>query len=523
MLSKSMGLIGGLVLLWCLPLIVRAEDIASDGATARAAMVRQVDLRIDEGLARTKLAAAEQADDAEFLRRAYLDLTGAVPRVADVRKFLADSRADKRARMIDDLLASPAHANHLANIWRSIMLPGGMNFEQINSIVGVQNWLRQRFVENLRYDNLVSELLVATAGNDAGPALYYTSLELAPEKLASSTARIFLGLQIECAECHDHPLDKWKQHDFWGYAAFFAQLQRPENNTPGMQARLIDINTGDVKIPNSDEIVPPKFPSGGAPSADELGTRRMKLAVWMASRDNPYLARAAVNRAWSIMFGRGLVEPVDDLGPHNPASHPELLDELTQYFTETGFDLRELFRTLAQTKTYQRTSRWTSAPPPVELYAHMPVKALSAEQLYDSLNRVLVRRSQGQMPGINLRSPLLDPQRQQFLIKMQGQGRSPLDYQAGVLQALTLINGSDLTEATTAERGPLLLALDSPLFEDGERLEAMFLATITRLPTTPERELFLKHIGTRSPSEKGKAWSDVLWALLNTAEFATNH
>jgi hypothetical protein len=499
------------------------EDSADDAAKARAAMARKIDERIDAELVRAKLAAAEQSDDAEFLRRAYLDLTGAIPRVADARKFLADDRANKRARLIDELLASPAHANHLANLWRSIMLPGGVNLEQINSVVGVQNWLRQRFVENLRYDNLVSELLVATAGDNAGPALYYTSLELAPEKLAASTARIFLGLQIECAEYHDHPFDKWKQHDFWGYASFFAQLQRPENN-PGMQARLIDLDRGDVKIPNSEEVVPPKFPSGGAPATDELGTRRMKLAVWMASRDNPYLARAAANRAWSILFGRGLVEPVDDLGKHNPASHPELLAELTQYFIDTGFDLRELLRTLAQTQTYQRTSRWTSAPPPpVELYAHMPVTSLSAEQLYDSLNRVLVRRSTGQMPGVNQRSALLDPQRQQFLTKMQGQGRSPLDYQAGVLQALTLINGSDLAEATTAERGPLLLALDAPLFEDGQRLETMFLATVTRLPTTTERDLFLKHIASRSPSEKGKAWSDVLWALLNTAEFATNH
>ncbi|QDU30085.1 hypothetical protein ETAA8_52040 [Anatilimnocola aggregata] len=507
----------------CLAIALTATAQEHDAANARAAMIRQIDRRIDETLAKAQLAAAEEADDAEFLRRAHLDLTGVIPRVAEVRRFLADQRPDKRAQLIDDLLASPAHANHLANLWRSIMLPGGISLEQINSVVGVQNWLRQRFIENLRYDNLVSELLVATAGDDAGPALYYTSLNLAPEKLASSTARIFLGLQIECAECHDHPTDQWKQADFWGYASFFAQLQRPENNLPGMQARLIDLETGDVKIPNTESIVPPKFPSGRNPAPDELGSRRMKLAVWMASRDNPYLARAAVNRGWAILFGRGLVEPVDDLGPHNPASHPELLDELTQYFIDTGFDLRELLRTLAQTKTYQRTSRWTSVEVPPELYAHMPVKALSAEQLYDSLNRVLVRRGQGDMPGLNVRSPLLDPQRQQFLAKMQGQGRSPLEYQAGVLQALTLLNGVDLTEATTAERSPLLLALDAPLFDDGEKLEAMFLATVTRPPTADEGGLFLKHVAARSPSEKNKAWSDLLWAVLNTAEFATNH
>jgi hypothetical protein len=493
-----------------------------DPVVARREMIVKIDQRIDETIAKAQLSPAEPADDEEFLRRVYLDLTGAIPRVADARRFRNDKSVDKRAKLIDELLASPAHANHLANIWRSMMLPGGVNFEQITSIVGVQNWLRQRFVENLRYDNLVSELLVATAGDDAGPALYYTSLDLAPEKLASSTARIFLGLQIECAECHDHPHDKWKQGDFWGYAAFFAQLQRGDNNR-AMRGRVVDLDSGEVKIPETEDIVLPKFPSGNAPSADELGSRRMKLAVWMASRDNPYLARAAANRVWSIMFGRGLVEPVDDLGPQNPASHPELLDELTRYFVDTGFDLRELFRTLAQTKVYQRSSKWEGKAVPAELYVHMPVKALTADQLYDSLNRVLARRAQGGMPGLNIRSSLLDPQRQQFLIKMQVQGKSVLDYQAGVLQALTLLNGADLTEATTADKGPLLLALDAPLFDESERLETMFLATLTRAPTADEKEMFTKHVASRSPAEKNKAWSDVLWALLNSAEFATNH
>jgi hypothetical protein len=501
-----------------------AQDSVTAKTEARAAMVAKVDQRILAQLAEARLAPAEPASDAEFLRRAYLDLTGAIPRVADVRQFLADDRPDKRAKLIDQLLSSPAHANHLANLWREMMLPGGVNIEQINSVVGVQNWLRQRFIENLRYDNLVSELLVATNGDDAGPALYYTSLNLAPEKLASSTARIFLGLQIECAECHDHPTDHWKQVDFWGYASFFAQLKRPDEMQPGvMQVSLSDADSGEVKLPNSETIVPPKFPSGTVPGVDELGTRREKLAIWMASRDNPYLARAATNRVWSILFGRGLVEPVDDLGDHNPASHPELLDELAEYFIATGFDVRELLRTLAQTQAYQRTSRWTSEEIPPEFYAHMPVKALSPEQLYDSLNRVLVRRNQGQMFGLNLRSPLLDPQRQQFLTKMQGQGRSPLEYQAGVLQALTLLNGSDLTEATTAERSPFLLALNAPLFDESERLETMFLATVSRPPTADERALFTKHIASRPASDRPQAWSDLLWALLNTAEFATNH
>jgi hypothetical protein len=499
---------------------LRAQDELSP-AERRGAMVLQIDARIDARLAAAKVAAAPLADDAEFARRVYLDLTGVVPRVSEIRAFLADARLDKRARLIDELLASPAHATHLANTWRNIMLPGGMNLEQINNIIGVQNWLRQRFVENLRYDNLVSELLVATAGDDAGPALYYTALDVAPEKLAGSTARIFLGLQIECAQCHDHPFDKWKQTDFWGYAAFFAQLQRPAMDQPGQNVRLVDLDSGEVKLPNSETIVPPKYPGAGSPGEDELGSRRVQLAIWMASRDNPYLPRAAVNRVWAQMFGRGLVEPVDDLGPHNPPSHPELFEELSEYFIATGFDLRELYRTLAQTRTYQRTSTWTAEEDSLELLAHMPLKTLTVDQLYDSLNRVLHRQPSSMMG--NIASPLVDPNRQAFIAKMQANSRSPLEYQAGVLQALTLLNGSDLAEATDPNRGPLLGALQAPLFSDDDRLSTLFLATLSREPTAEERTLFMKHLQERPASDRAKSYSDVLWALLNSAEFVLNH
>jgi len=501
-----------------------AEPAQPTQADRRAAMVRRIDEIINARLKAEGIEPAARSSDAEFLRRVSLDLTGAIPRVADVRAFLADERPDKRARMIDRLLDSPAHATHMANTFRHIMLPGGMDIEQINNVVGVQNWLRQRFVENVRYDNLVSELLVATAGDDAGPALYYTSLELLPEKLAGSTARIFLGLQIECAQCHDHPFDHWKQTDFWGYAAFFARLRRPDMNQPGVQMALVDIDEGEVQHPKTGEVVLPQYPSGNAPAKDELGTRRQQLAIWMASRDNPYLPRAAVNRGWSILFGRGIVEPVDDLGPQNPPSHPELMDELTRYFTKSGFDMRELLRTLANTEAYQRTSAWSGPKqPPADLYACMAVKTLSAEQLYDSVNRVLNRRGQGMMPGTNVQSSLLDPQRQVFIAKMQVAGRSPLEYQAGVLQALTLLNGSDLAEATDPQKSPLLGALEAPFLGSDEQLQTLFIATFSRPATDEELTLCKNQLASRSESDKAKAWSDILWAIMNSAEFALNH
>jgi hypothetical protein len=517
-------LVGLVILAAAAPAIAQEPKDAADHAQARAAMIRRLDELVEARIRAAGFQPAPHSSDEEFLRRVYLDFTGAIPRVAEVRAFRADQNPDKRARLIDALLDSPAHATHLANTWRNIMLPGGLNIEQIGNLVGVQNWLRQRFVENLRYDNLVSELLVASDGGEAGPALYYTSLDLAPEKLAASTARIFLGLQLECAECHDHPHDQWKQRDFWGYAAFFARLRPAEMMRPGMRARLVDLDAGDVKLPNTEEVVLPKFPGGLSPSAVEPGTRREQLAIWMASRDNPFLPRAGVNRAWWHLFGRGLVEPVDDLSPQNRPTHPELFDELTAYFTKVEFNLRELYRTLANTQTYQRTSVWSSDPaPPAELYVHMPVKTLTAEQLYDSVNRVLHRKPQSMMRNINVNSPLLDPQRQAFIAKVHSTGRNALEYQAGVLQSLALLNGRDLAEATDPERSPLLGSLSAPFFTDDDRLQALFLATLTRQPTQDELKSCRQQLAKYQESEKQKAFSDILWALLNTAEFALNH
>lgn len=500
-----------------------ADAGTPDQAAARAAMVRRIDTLIDERIRAAGHTPAPPASDAEFLRRVALDLTGTIPRVAEARDFLADTRPDKRAQLIDRLLASPLHATHLANLWRNILLPGALQSEQAVNAVGLQTWLEQRFLENLRYDNLVSELLVASDGGQSGPALYYTSLDLAPEKLAASTARIFLGLHMECAQCHDHPFDHWKQSDFWGYAAFFARLRQPEMMVRGMRSRIEDLDSGEVQHPKTGEIVPPRFPSGQAPAADELGTRRQQLAIWMASRDNPYLPRAGVNRVWWHLFGRGLVEPVDDLGPQNPPSHPELLEELTAYFIASGFDLCELYRTLVSTQTYQRTSVWREEPVPAELWVHMPVRTLTAEQLYDSINRVLHRRPRGMLPGAPVASPLLDPERQAFLAKVQVAGRNALDYQAGVLQALALLNGRDLAAATDPERSPLLGAVSAPFFTDDDRVRTLFLAALTREPDPEELAACREQLAKYSASDRPKAFSDILWALFNSAEFALNH
>jgi hypothetical protein len=484
--------------------------------------------RIDELLTAAwtgqHMEPAPLASDAEFLRRVSLDLTGVVPTVAEVRAFLTDADPAKRARVIDRLLDSHRHADHLATTWRNMMVPRGSTVDGFDGQAGLQTWLRTEFAKNARYDHLVADLLVATGAARQGPGLFFTAFDLKPEELAANTARMFLGIQIECAQCHDHPFDKWTQQDFWGYAAFFARLGRDGDMRPGQTMRLIDKRAGEVMLPATDVVVPPRYPRGEVTIDDGFGTRRMKLGVWMVSRDNPFLARAAVNRVWANLFGRGLVEPVDDLSVRNPASHPELFEELAAYFTETGYDLRNLFHTLANTRAYQLSSRtWDNAPGRPELFARATVRSLTAEQLYDSVMRVALADDAGAARGQS--DSGFDVRRQAFVAKMQSQAQSKLDYDAGVAQVLELLNGSEMASVTANPTSGMLAALEAPVFTDRERIEVLFLATLSRGPDENELTRSLEHLaqGNSASGDTSSALGDILWALANSAEFGLNH
>lgn len=316
-------------------------------------------------------------------------------------------------------------------------------------------------------------------------------------------------------------MDHWTRRDFWGYAAFFGQLRK----TPTATAAAIveDVWEGEVRIPETDEIAQPKFLSGAISPDDKPSTRRIRLSEWMTSKDNRYFSRATVNRIWFIMFGRGIVEPVDDLGQHNPPSHPELLDELAQYFVETDFDLNRLIRTLARTEAYSRTSRTSSTDYQPELFARMQVKSLTAEQLYDCLGEATRQRFSPAQSAAPLGS-YYDRNRQNFLMKFRAPTAGLTEYQAGIPQALSLMNGSVIRLATDVARSDILVALNAPFFSDEERVETLFLSTLSRFPTEVERDQFIDYVASGGTTGEAKtALSDVLWALLNSAEFTLNH
>lgn len=483
--------------------------------------------RIDQMLADRWQASgvrpAPVSGDAEFHRRLHLDLAGRIPSVAETRAFLSDNDPNRRQRLIESLLASPRHATRMATVWSGFLLPeGSQNIRYAPFQTQFRTWLRQQFADNLPYDVTVRELITASGqANLPGPVYYYTALEAKPEQLAASTSRAFLGVQIQCAECHDHPFDHWKQADFWSYAAFFARIGPTTNNR--FVGQIADRDEGEVKHPTTGAAVPPRFLNGDLLMEDSARTRRQALADWMTAPANPYFARSTANRVWGMMFGRGLVDPVDDLGDHNRASHPELLDELAAYFVRVDFDLRKLLQTIALTQAYQLSSvtEGDAAVAP-ELFARLPVRPLSAEQLYDSLELATMRRSAA--TPVAAFGVAANQGRQAFLNKFQAPTAGAAEYQAGIPQALTLMNGQLVADATDLEKSDLLGALSAPFFHDEQRVETLFLATLSRYPTAAEKLQFVNY-ATRSsdPKQRRAALSDILWALLNSAEFAMNH
>ena len=499
---------------------------ATGGVRAAPPDPQQLADRIDARLAATKAKPAPPADDAEFLRRAYLDVTGRIPSPRDVHDFLADPDPHKRARLIDELLETPRHAGHFAAVWRAALVPEVTAVPEARVFQrGFEAWLRQRFRENARYDAWVRELLTAPLSTDPdsptpalrrpedpNPLAFYAVKDAKPENLAAATSRVFLGVQIECAQCHDHPFAKWTRDQFWNTAAFFAGVGR---HGDGVFAPISEAAGRHEIAPAAGKPpVPALFLDEKTPTWQAGVSPRVPLAGWATAKDNPFFARAAVNRVWGQFFGRGLVDPVDDFRDDNPASHPELLDELARTFADSGFDTRVLVRAVCRTRAYQRTSARTDpTQDDPRLFARAAVRGLTGEQLFDSL--VLAT---GFREGTGRGSP-----RDQFLTRFASGGK-PSEPETSIPQALALMNGRFVADATTLDTSPTLLAVcETPGMTTAERVESLYLAALSRKPTAKERDRMAKYVADAGTDRLAERLGDVFWVLLNSAEFRLNH
>jgi hypothetical protein len=503
---------------------------------AEALPANELSRRVDDQLAAlwqsNGIRPVGPASDAEFMRRVYLDLTGRIPHVSEVQAFLDDPSPDRRELLVERLLAHRDHATHLAAVWREVLLPSDVDLTRLGGTAKFDEWLAERFAENVSYDKVVRELLLAEGRvSESGPLLFYAALKLNPEELAARTSRAFLGVRMECAQCHDHFFDETiTQRDFWSFAAFFARISRPrgkmEMTSPVLAVR--DNAEGDVTIPESDEVVRPRLPLSGDEIEDtpDGPTRRAQLVDWLTSKNNGHFARATVNRVWSHLFGRGIVEPVDDMRPANAPIAPEVLDTLSRDFAASGFDLRRLLRELVLTQAYQLTSQSETSDPSRTLhFAQMNIKSFTAEQLYDCISVASGRRAEifSTMNGVGLER-FSDMSRQAFVEQFRAPQGQATDYQAGIPQALTLMHGGLIHSATDLATSGLLKSLAAPFFSDEQRLDTLFLSTLSRYPDEREREVMLQPITAASDDkEKQQALGDVLWVLLNSAEFTLNH
>ncbi len=471
------------------------------------------------------------ATDAEFLRRVYLDLIGRIPTVSEVHEFFDDASPNRRQLLVDRLLDSRDQATHVAALWHNILLPNEVDLSRLGGAQKFDEWLADRFAANEPYDQIVRELLLAQGRvSESGPLLFYAALKLNPEELAARTSRAFMGVRMECAQCHNHPFDDISQHDFWSFAAFFARISRPKGKMEVTSSVLAvrDNDRGDVSIPNSKEIVPPRLPMTDTDLPDKPGesSRRKELVDWLTSPNNGHFARAAVNRVWAQLFRRGLVEPVDDMRSDNAPVVPEVLDTLSRDFAASGFDLRRLRRALVLTKAYQLSSRSEDNDPSRTLnFAQMNIKSFTAEQLYDC---IAVATQNGKFAGDTPNAFGLqrfgDLSRQAFVEQFRAPNSLVTDYHAGIPQALTLMHGALIQNATDLSTSGLLKSLAAPFFTDAERLDTLFLSTLSRHPQAAERDVMLKIITeATTDTERQRALGDVLWALLNSAEFTFNH
>jgi hypothetical protein len=373
------------------------------------------------------------------------------------------------------------------------------------------------------YDQMVRELLTGETGSGgrfpAGGAgestvAYFLANENKAENLAGSTARIFLGVKLECAQCHDHPFDKWKRAQFWEYAAFFATGSRGQPS----EARSI-------AIPGTDQTVKARFLDGTEPQWRDGATSRTTLAGWMTAADNPFFARAAVNRLWAYFFGIGLEDPADGSGDSPPASHIELLDELARQFVTHRFDVKFLIRAIVASEAYQRTSvaNHPSQQDP-RLFARMALRGLTPEQLFDSLAEATeydgrASMAQPQFFGRDPQSP-----RAQFLAKFAAQEQRT-EYQTSILQALYLMNNQFIADRTSlAHNKSLRTIATAARIDTARRVETLYLLVLSRKPRPEESARLVKYVdGGGASGDSQKALTDVFWALLNSPEFLLNH
>lgn len=485
-----------------------------------------IDRLVWDKLQQLGIQPSGQADDAEFLRRVYLDTIGTLPTPEEARDFLADTAPDKRARLIDRLFERDEYADYWTMRWLNILRADQLKISPAGT-VAMQRWLRRHFSENRPYDRFARELLTVQGSTLAeGPGSFYKILDK-PDEVARSISQLLLGVRIECAQCHHHPSERWGQADYAGLAGFFTGVSLKK--LPGGEQAVVSRGGNDVPHPHTE--VPVAAQALGAEPADFSGVtdRRRVLADWMTAPENPYFARAIANRLWAHYFGRGLIEPIDDIRDTNPATNQPLIDALAEHLRDVDYDLRAFTRTLLNSHAYQLSVETNASNQnDQQNFSHAAFKTLPAEVLLDAISQStgVPEKFNGWPLGYRA-IQVWDNRMPSYFFTIFGRPvratvcECERSDEPSIAQALHLLNAPEIAEKVRHRRGRVRGLADSDL-SSIEIIDELYLGTLSRYPTREERALMLQAFASPG-SDRRAASEDVLWALLNSKEFVFNH
>ena len=480
-----------------------------------------IDAEILKLLSTLRLPMSPDACDSTFLRRVTLDLTGRLPTPDAVTAFLTDSRTNKRETLVDTLLQS----NEFNEYWTlqlAKLLRIGARDRNTQGAFVYHQWLAKQIRDGVGYDQMARSVILATGdSHEVGPANFYRTVD-GPREQAEFMSELFMGARLRCANCHNHPLDKWTQDDYHGLAAIFAKIETEQ---------VVKVKpSGEVIHPATREKAIPRIPGNQFLPAD-VADGRIELVDWLTGSDNPYFAKAIVNRLWKAMMGRGLVEPVDDFRSTNPATHPELLTALADDFVEHGYDLRHTLRRIALSEVYARSSNALPQNRADDrFYSHALQKPLAPEVLADAISDVLgVSDVYGNEPEGTRAVSLFNPNTKSDALDILGRCsretscENSIGATDGLQRKLHLFNG-DLLNARISVSGSRFDKLMSDGKSPMEIVTEFYIAALSRQPTDKEQQFWKQHVDVNaSTNSQRTVLEDMIWSLLTCNEFVTNH
>ncbi|MFM2142293.1 MAG: hypothetical protein RLZZ476_837 [Verrucomicrobiota bacterium] len=483
---------------------------------------------------------SEIADDGTFIRRVTLDIAGRLPTASEMKDFMASKDANKRTALVDRLLESPDYAEFFANKWSALLRNQRTQPVYARGTYLFWQWIRDSIADNKPYDQFVREVVAAAGDIDHSPPVAWYRQVKEQKQQMEDVAQLFLGTRMQCAQCHHHPFEKWSQQDYYGFAAFFANVARKPSAFTGEEFIYNKRGIAQTQNIRTKEQVMPTSLGGSALKLKPEQDPRVSLAEWMRAKDNPFFAHTLVNRYWKHFFNRGLVEPEDDMRETNPPVNPELLSALAADFIKSGYDLKKLIRTIATSTTYQLSAvpNAHNAKDRQNFSRYYP-KRLNAEVLYDAVNTLLDVETNfaGQAPGTRaVALPDNSYNQSTYFLSVFGRPDSSSacecerTQEASLAQSLHLLNAADIQTQLARGNGRAdMLTKDTR--PDDDKITDLYHIALSRDPNADEVKFARSHLEKKTKSKTGdeafkgkrEAYEDILWALLNTKEFLFNH